>query len=89
LVELHERRCHGITELLHARFGASHQIDQIWREPRSAKDYPFRTLYTLMLADRFFENAVSEWRSEQQSWLWMRPRRQPPQCEGPKSFPRR
>jgi hypothetical protein len=73
LVELHELRHEGITELLRTRFSGSHQIEQIRYEPRSAKDYPFRTFYTRLLPDRFLRNTVSEWRSEQQAWLWMLP----------------
>jgi len=63
-----------ITELLWTRFEGSHRIEQIWEELRSARDYPFRTFYTCLLPDRFLRNVVSEWRSERQSWLWMRPR---------------
>jgi hypothetical protein len=77
LVETHERLCPGITELLQSRFEGSHRSEQIWSEPRSAREYPFQTLYTRMLGDRFFLNAVSEWRSEEQSWLWMSPRCEP------------
>jgi predicted O-methyltransferase YrrM len=74
LVELHELRCPGITLLLLDRFRASHIAEHIQEQPRSAQEYPFRTLYTRLLPDRFLLNAINEWRSEQQTWLWMRPR---------------
>ena len=74
LVELHELGHRGIAELLRARFEGTHQIEQIWEEPRSANDYPFRTCYTRLLPERILLNAVNEWRSADQSWLWMRPR---------------
>ena len=74
LVELHQLKCPGITELLRARFERSHRIDEIGQELRSAGEFPYRTFYTRLLPDRLVLNAISEWRSEQQSWLWMRPR---------------
>lgn len=74
LVELHELMHHGITELLRTRFQGSHRIEQIWDETRSAQDYPFRTFYTRLLPHRFLLNAITEKRSERQSWFWMRPR---------------
>jgi hypothetical protein len=73
LVELHERRQPGVTDLLKARFERSHQIEQIWVEPRSATDFPIRTLYTRLLPDRFLVNAIDEWRNQSQSWLWIQP----------------
>jgi hypothetical protein len=74
LVELHELRSPGITALLQARFEGSHQIVQIWQGPRSARRFPFHTIYTQLIPDRFIINTMNEWRSEQQSWFWMRPR---------------
>jgi len=87
LVELHELRHHGITELLRSRFEGSHQIELIREEPRSAEEYPFRTFYTRLLPDRFLLNSISEWRSEQQSWFWMRPRCKLERHRGPKPPP--
>jgi len=74
LVELHELIHPGIAELLRARFEGSHRIEEIWDEPRSARDYPFRTFYTRLLPERFLLNSITEPRSERQSWFWMRPR---------------
>jgi hypothetical protein len=77
LVELHELRHPGITDLLRGRFEGSHRLQLIREEPRSAEEYPFRTLYTRLLPDRFLLNMISEWRSEPQIWFWMRPRGEP------------
>jgi hypothetical protein len=87
LVELHELQHPGIADLLRARLDGSHQIEQIWQEPRSASEYPFRTLYTRLLPDRIVSNAINEWRSEKQSWFWMRPRSGVLPLPGPKSHP--
>jgi hypothetical protein len=75
LVELHELHYQGITELLRTRFERSHRIEQIWVEQRSAKDFPFQTFYTRLFPGRFLHNIVNEWRSDDQSWLWMQPRK--------------
>src|SRR5262249_22007404 len=61
LVELHELRHRGITDLLRGRFEGSHRLQLIREEPRSAAEYPFRTLYTRLLPDRFLLNMISEW----------------------------
>jgi len=74
LVELHEFVRPGITQLLVARFESSHAIEQIWQDTRSRAEYPFRTLGTTLLPSSYLDWAVSEWRPETMSWLWMKPR---------------
>jgi hypothetical protein len=87
LVELHELRHPGIADLLRSRFQGSHRIDELREEPRSAAEYPFRTFYTRLLPERFLLNMISEWRSEQQIWFWIRPRCEPERHAGPKPPP--
>jgi hypothetical protein len=74
LVETHEFvRC-GVTDELCDRFASSHDIERIWQEPRSRAEFPWRTLGTRLLPVSYLDWAVSEWRPERMSWLWMTPR---------------
>jgi hypothetical protein len=73
LVELHEFLHEGITQLIKDRFRETHRLQEIAETDRSPSDFPFRTLYTRLLPGRFMRNAVSEWRPERMTWLWMRP----------------
>ena len=74
LVETHEFVQRGITNELRRRFAASHRIDLIWQEPRTRADFPWRTLGTMLLPGSYLDWAVSEWRPERMSWLWMTPK---------------
>lgn len=73
LVELHEFAVRGITNRIVARFGASHNIQHVWQQPRHRSEYPFRSFGISLLPQRYLDWAVSEWRPEQMSWLWMKP----------------
>ena len=74
LVETHEFVRRGITEELRRRFAFSHDIELIWQEPRTPAEFPWRTLGTRLLPVRYLDWAVSEWRPELMSWLWMTPK---------------
>ena len=74
LVETHEFVRRGITDELCSRFASSHAIERIWQEPRSRAEFPWRTLGTMALPVSYLDWAVSEWRPERMSWLWMTPR---------------
>ena len=74
LVETHEFVRRGITDELCRRFSHSHAIERIWQEPRSRAEFPWRTLGTALLPVSYLDWAVSEWRPERMSWLWMTPR---------------
>ncbi len=74
LVEMHDFCCPGITERITQRFAATHDIERIWQKPRSRDEFPFRTFYTRLLPKIYIDWAVSEWRPERMSWLWMRSR---------------
>ena len=74
LVETHEFVRRGITDELCSRFAPSHAIERIWQEPRSRAEFPWRTLGTRLLPVSYLDWAVSEWRPERMSWLWMTPR---------------
>ncbi len=73
LVELHEFVIPGIAEDLKRRFAATHRIKQIWQQPRSHRQFPWRTLGTALLPRSYLEWGVSEWRPERMAWLWMEP----------------
>lgn len=74
LVEIHEVERPGITaDLLH-RFGETHDIQVVWDDTRSADEYPYQTLFTRLMPERFVRRAVEENRAYKQSWLWMKPR---------------
>jgi hypothetical protein len=73
LVELHEFIVPTIAQTLKARFGATHRLRQIWQQPRSCLQFPWRTLGTTLLPRSYLEWSVSEWRPARMSWLWMEP----------------
>lgn len=62
LVEVHEFIHRGITDRILQRFGLTHDIQHIWQEPRSPRDFPYRTLGTWLMSARHLDWAVSEWR---------------------------
>jgi hypothetical protein len=74
LVELHEFVVSGIAETLKNRFSATHEIRHIQQEPRSASEFPWRTLVTALMPGSYIAMAVSEWRPARMAWLWMEPR---------------
>jgi hypothetical protein len=74
LVETHEFVVPGITENLKCRFDRTHTVEQIWDEPRSRDEFPWRTLATALLPERYLDWAVSEWRPVRMAWLWMQPK---------------
>lgn len=73
LAEMHDFISRGITEKISERFSKTHTVVRIWQEERSRLELPFRTLGTMLLPRRYLDWAVSEWRPEQMSWLWMVP----------------
>lgn len=74
LVEMHDFIVPGVTERCASRFAATHDVQRIWQEPRHRREFPYRTLGTLLLPRRYLDWAVSEWRPERMSWLWMQPK---------------
>jgi hypothetical protein len=74
LVEVHEFECQGITALLQTRFGATHDIEHIWQQQRTRRDYPFTTLGTALVRRHYIESVVGEQRPWRMAWLWMTPR---------------
>lgn len=74
LVELHEFLVPGVTALLGERFHDTHVLQHVLQKSRSSDDFPWRTLFTAVLPSSYLAWAVSEWRPERMSWLWMVPR---------------
>ena len=74
LVETHDFIVPGVTRLIKDRFSASHEITSIRQRERSAADFPWRTLLTTLMSNRYLEIVVSEGRPEMMTWLWMRAR---------------
>jgi predicted O-methyltransferase YrrM len=74
LVEMHEFISAGITDRITKRFATTHNVRRIWQEDRHRSDLPFTTLGTKLLPRSYLDWAVSEWRPERMSWLWMEPR---------------
>lgn len=74
LVEMHDFIHPGVSDRVIDRFTKTHEVRRIWQEPRSHDDIPYRTLGTAFLPSRYLDWAVSEWRPERMSWLWMEPR---------------
>jgi hypothetical protein len=75
LVEMHDCFRPGLTELITKRFALTHEVQRIWQEPRSRADFPFTSLGAKLLPKRYIDWAVSEWRPERMSWLWMKPKK--------------
>jgi hypothetical protein len=75
LVEMHDCFRPGLTELVTKRFASTHEVQRIWQEPRSRADFPFTSMGTKLLPKRYIDWAVSEWRPERMSWLWMKPKK--------------
>lgn len=73
LVELHEFEAAGVGAELENRFRTTHHVERVWQEHRSPTELPFSDWYTRLLPDSYLEWAVSEWRPERMSWLWMQP----------------
>jgi len=73
LVELHDFIVPGITEVLQKRFSETHRIKQIWQEPRSRAEFPWRTIGTTLMPKSYLDWSVSEWRPVRMAWLWMEP----------------
>ncbi len=73
VVETHEFISPGVTDRIQRRFERTHAATQIWQTRRERDEFPYRTLVTRLLPDHYLDWAVSEWRPEQMSWLWMRP----------------
>lgn len=79
LVELHDGKNPGVSERIRGRFKDSHQIETIWRQPRSAADFPFVNTYTRKLSPEHLASEVDEGRPvrdgvEPMSWFWMAPK---------------
>ena len=74
LVEMHDFCCPGVTERVTARFAPTHHVERIWQEPRSRADFPFTSWGTKLFPKRYLDWAVSEWRPERMSWLWLTPK---------------
>jgi hypothetical protein len=74
LVETHEFVVPGITAILQERFADSHNVQLVWQLPRDRTEFPWRTWGTALLPNSYLDWAVSEWRPERMSWLWMEPK---------------
>jgi hypothetical protein len=79
LVELHDGKMPGVSDLVRKRFEGTHMIRTIWQQKRTAADFPFSTPYTRKLAPQHLEAAVNEGRPVRDSaspmhWFWMAPK---------------
>jgi hypothetical protein len=74
LVEMHDFIRPNVTELIMKRFAVTHCVERIWQEARSRADFPFTSWGTRLFPARYLDWAVSEWRPERMSWLWMKPK---------------
>jgi hypothetical protein len=79
LVELHDGKNSGVSERLRQRFVATHFIETIWQQKRTASDFPFSNTYTRHLALEHLEAAVNEGRPVREgvkpmNWFWMVPK---------------
>lgn len=67
LVELHERIVPGVTETIHRRFSATHQIRMIKDQRRNPNDC--KTISTLSKREQYF--ALDEFRGGKVEWAFM------------------
>jgi len=78
LVELHDGKNPGVSDRVRNRFNATHSIETIWQQARTASDFPFSTSYTRSLTPEQLAAAVDECRPvlpgvTPMSWFWMTP----------------
>lgn len=79
LVEIHDNKNAAVSERIVARFAATHTIETIWQQKRTAADFPIVTPYTRQLAPEHLAAAVDEGRPVREgatpmSWFWMVPK---------------
>lgn len=78
LVELHDGKNPGVSDRIRQRFEATHAIETIWQQERTAADFPFSTPYTRRLSPEQRAAAVDECRpvrpgATPMSWFLMVP----------------
>jgi predicted O-methyltransferase YrrM len=74
LMESHDIFEPGTADRITERFSATHEVARTWSVDRTPADYPYPSLVTRLLPEKYMKWAVSEWRPVPMSWLWMRPR---------------
>lgn len=77
IIETHDGFRPGNSARLKELFSATHHIDEVPSRPRSLADWPVRGLAWSFFSTRLLLQAMSEERPFPQSWLRMRPKRQP------------
>jgi hypothetical protein len=77
LVETHDDLVEGVSDLLIARFRATHKITQINAVNRQWKDFPRPNFWASVLPRSFALRAMGEGRRLPQGWLWMTPNGMP------------
>jgi hypothetical protein len=76
LVEMHDFIVNGLCKVIFGRFRATHEVEQIWEQPRSRSEFPFGNFYTRCFPG-YVDYAISDCRPARMSWYWMRPRQSP------------
>lgn len=73
LVETHDDLVHGVTDLLVARFEATHKITHIRAVNRQWEDFPKPNFWASALPRSLALRAMGEGRRLPQGWIWMTP----------------
>lgn len=71
LVETHDFKISGCKEVIISRFQATHNISEVLSRSRVAEDFPF---HVPGLVTKYFTDASSDFRSGNQSWLYLVPK---------------
>jgi len=74
LVETHEFVVPGVTETLRRQFTPTHDIEEIWQEPRRREDFPLTDWYIRRMQTIDLLGVMDEARPVRMQWLWMKPR---------------
>ena len=75
VVEIHPHAVAGIDKTLRDRFGSTHEIEEIWEQPRTADHFPLDApIYMRLLFSDALVNTMRERRPERMRWFVMRPR---------------
>jgi hypothetical protein len=76
MVELHDDHEPNVTATLRARFQPTHDIEEIWSEPRSFDEYPYKSLFRTLTPKSWIKPLVHEYREYRapQNWFWMAPK---------------
>jgi len=75
LIEVHDAQVPGVSQVLTARFGSTHDIAHIRQGDRSVRHhYPFHDVASKLWPGAVLKYGLNEFRSPENGWLWLKAR---------------